>query len=288
MKGDFTRDTFDAAKHFSRVLMQQGRVQLDADWNEQTSILLHYLRTLAADILGPYAGPAGAMGFDLITKDAPNADARIDAMEPDSDRANYLKQKVADGDVVVGIGRYYVHGVLVENYRAILYSEQLGYPFSDATKLENLKDKSFIAYLDVWERLVTYVQDGRIRDVALGGPDTCTRAQVVWQLKALISSRERRAIRMRLDRGAARACDSSAAQSPCQAGQAAHGVVRDLAAVALSRRGEPTLPGGSAPGRNRHGRCDHRHLQMVARKRLGRLPDRLAQWNHRRRRDFGA
>ena len=40
MKGDFTRDTFDAAKHFSRVLMQQGQVQLDADWNEQTSILL--------------------------------------------------------------------------------------------------------------------------------------------------------------------------------------------------------------------------------------------------------
>ena len=31
MKGDFTRDTFDPAKHFSRVLMQQGRVTLDAD-----------------------------------------------------------------------------------------------------------------------------------------------------------------------------------------------------------------------------------------------------------------
>ena len=30
MKGDFSRDTFDPLKHFSRVLMQQGRVQLDA------------------------------------------------------------------------------------------------------------------------------------------------------------------------------------------------------------------------------------------------------------------
>ena len=30
MKGDFTRITFNPTKHFSRVLMQQGRVQLDA------------------------------------------------------------------------------------------------------------------------------------------------------------------------------------------------------------------------------------------------------------------
>ena len=39
MRGDFSRDTFDPVKHFSRVLQQQGRVQLDADWNEQTAIL---------------------------------------------------------------------------------------------------------------------------------------------------------------------------------------------------------------------------------------------------------
>ena len=41
MKGDFTRNTFDPDKHFLRVLMQQGRVQLDSDWNEQAAILLH-------------------------------------------------------------------------------------------------------------------------------------------------------------------------------------------------------------------------------------------------------
>ena len=35
MKGDFSRLTFDPTKHFSGVRMQQGRVQLDADWNEQ-------------------------------------------------------------------------------------------------------------------------------------------------------------------------------------------------------------------------------------------------------------
>jgi len=183
MKGDFTRDTFDAAKHFSRVLMQQGRVQVDADWNEQTSILLHYLRTLAKDILGPYAGPANAMGFALITKD--NI-ANIDTIEPDPDRREVLKKKVEEGDVVIGTGRYYVQGVLVENHRAILYTEQPGYPFTEETKLENLKNKALLAYLDVWERHITYVEDDHIREVALGGPDTCTRAQIAWQVKALL------------------------------------------------------------------------------------------------------
>ena len=35
MKADLTRNTFHPFRHFTQVLMQQGRVQLDADWNEQ-------------------------------------------------------------------------------------------------------------------------------------------------------------------------------------------------------------------------------------------------------------
>ena len=62
MKADLTRDTFDAARHFSRVLIQQGRVPLDADLNEQTSIILHYLRGLAADLIGPHGGPRANNG----------------------------------------------------------------------------------------------------------------------------------------------------------------------------------------------------------------------------------
>ena len=44
MKGDFSRQTFDPKKHYSAVLMQQGRVQLDADWNEQHAIDRHRSR----------------------------------------------------------------------------------------------------------------------------------------------------------------------------------------------------------------------------------------------------
>ena len=65
MKGDFTRDTFDSGKHFLRVLMQQGRVQVDADWNEQVAILLYYMQTLAADLIGPHGGPAADWCFEI-------------------------------------------------------------------------------------------------------------------------------------------------------------------------------------------------------------------------------
>ena len=98
MKGDFTRNTFDPSKHFSRVLQQQGRVQLDADTNEQTAILLHYIRTLAADLIGPFAGPeqvSGKLGFFISLI----ADS-FDVINP-----NFSISK----------GRYYVDDILCEN-----------------------------------------------------------------------------------------------------------------------------------------------------------------------------
>src|SRR5438105_4597295 len=95
MKGDYSRDTFDPAKHFSRVLMQQGRVQLDADWNEQGAILLHYLQTLAADLIGSYGGPLDHLGFEI--KPVPATDPT----------------KLTD--LSIGFGRYYVDGILCEN-----------------------------------------------------------------------------------------------------------------------------------------------------------------------------
>jgi len=76
MKGDFTRLTFDPRKHFSRVLMQQGRVQIDADWNEQGSIILHYLRTLAADFIGPHGGSENA--FKVVSGDATSGNFKLD------------------------------------------------------------------------------------------------------------------------------------------------------------------------------------------------------------------
>src|SRR4030095_6255744 len=52
MKGDFSRDSFDPARHFARVLLQQGRVLTDADFNEQAAIQQHFLRAFVVDLVG--------------------------------------------------------------------------------------------------------------------------------------------------------------------------------------------------------------------------------------------
>ncbi|WP_328609102.1 DUF6519 domain-containing protein [Amycolatopsis sp. NBC_00345] len=167
MQADFSRGTFDPLKHFSAVLAQQGRVQLDADANEQAAILLHQLRTVVADLVGPAAAVAGpTAGFTI----EPVLDSRTN--------------KVLD--LTIAPGRFYVDGRLVENHRladAVTYWNQPdGYLDPDADTLP--ETGPFVVYLRVWERLITALQDPAIREVALGdpGPDTAARAKTVWQV----------------------------------------------------------------------------------------------------------
>lgn len=167
MKGDFTRMTFDPTKHYSRVFEQQGRVQVDSDWNEMNDIHRHFVRTLAADLIGRHGGPG---------------DAFLLGAAKDKDNKDVLR------DFTIAPGRYYVDGVLCENDDFSLNSAQeLPPPVSD--KLE--EGKSYLGYLDVWDRHVTAYEDEDenkigIREVALRGPDTATRSKVVWEVKCRV------------------------------------------------------------------------------------------------------
>jgi hypothetical protein len=162
-RGDCTRDTFEPAKHYSGVLMQQGRVQLDADWNEQADIVLHYLRTMAHDIIGPFGGPDNG-GFEIGIS-------------------------ATDKGLTILRGHYYVDGILCENENTVTFSGQPDFPLLTAEKEalgKFIEEKiPFLVYLDVWERHVTWFQDPKVREIALKGPDTATRSQVVWQVKVL-------------------------------------------------------------------------------------------------------
>jgi hypothetical protein len=163
MNGDFSRLTFDPAKRFSAVLLQQGRVQLDADANEQAALWLHHLRAALTDIIGPHGGPEGD-GFKITPK------------------AGTGTQPLAD--LLIARGHYYVDGILCENdaddttylHQPDLFPDKDDYPLPTTFP--------FLVYLRVFERLVTAVEDPAIREVALGdnGPDTAARSQVVWQV----------------------------------------------------------------------------------------------------------
>jgi hypothetical protein len=159
MKGDFTRNTFDPEKNFTRVLMQQGRVLLDSDWNEQAEIQQHYLRKLAVDLIGPHAGPIGPNGE---TKGYPGF-----SITPKND------------DLSIGLGSYYVDGIRCENKKDITYYGQLKL-FREKRPIPKVP---YLVYLDVWERHITFLDDDYLREAALGGPDTTTRLKVVWLVR---------------------------------------------------------------------------------------------------------
>lgn len=187
MKGDFSRDTFDPLKHFTRVLMQQGRVQLDADWNEQTALLWHYIRSLASDLIGPHGGPAGLCGFRILTNDDLNSSCGEET--PETVGAKKLYPLTLPGNFMIGSGRYYVGGLLCENERIALYAPSKNAPRYDQRDLlaDELDEGDYLVYLDAWEEHVTAFDDAAIREVALGsqGPDTTTRARVAWRVRAV-------------------------------------------------------------------------------------------------------
>ncbi|HEX2090825.1 MAG TPA: DUF6519 domain-containing protein [Longimicrobiaceae bacterium] len=88
MQGDFSRITFDPRKHYSGVRMQQGRVQLDADWNEQADILAHRIATETRDLVGESGAPEGSPGFRIVPRHALEFDGRDDYVA--LERAGYL------------------------------------------------------------------------------------------------------------------------------------------------------------------------------------------------------
>ena len=63
--GDFSRFITGLRTHQTALLMQQGRVQLDADWNAQAELAGQRLSRAVADILGASGTPATDPGFEV-------------------------------------------------------------------------------------------------------------------------------------------------------------------------------------------------------------------------------
>jgi len=182
MKGDFTRFSFDPTKHYSSVRMQQGRVQLDSDWNEQMEIQARQQQLVAGDLVGPTGAPASAPGSYQIAVPASNT-------------------------ITVSPGRMYVNGLLCELNALQTYDKQVDYPGAVYPTLTRFnpgnigliglpgqqaqpgKDSAtntnfvYLAFLDAWQRHVGAIEDPSIVETALGGPDTATRVQNVAQIK---------------------------------------------------------------------------------------------------------
>ena len=193
MKADLSRLTDRPEASYRAVRLQQGRVQTDADFNEQQDIVQRRVETEAVDVVGAAGAPLATAGFALTA---------------------------ADGQINVGPGRYYLDGLLVRNPAACTVVTQpwlprpvspvvpttplfpapqplLGLQPAAAPALADIRvynaagaavlptDGLYVGYLEAWVRHVTALEDPLLREVALGGPDTATREQLAWQVKLL-------------------------------------------------------------------------------------------------------
>ncbi|HUP60692.1 MAG TPA: DUF6519 domain-containing protein [Thermoanaerobaculia bacterium] len=227
-KGDFSRSTFNRSRHYTSVRMQQGRVMLDAEANEQADIGNYLRETVSRDVIGRTGAPRDDAGFRI---------------------------GVIPGDLLISAGRFYVDGILCEcegTWGAVastagtpittivLKAPWVGTDFVNGAwvQLDGLHTNGsprtefvqltgvnagarqltvaplaqmsavhfvrstirysqqpdapvpvpaipagdYLAYLHVWNRHITTIEDPLIRETALGIPDTTTRDKAAWQV----------------------------------------------------------------------------------------------------------
>src|SRR6187402_2794476 len=193
MSFDSSRFTFNPLNDFFGVVMQQGRVQVDADWNEWLAELSRRIQAGTLDTFGRAVVPnTTPHGFEITFGTDPNGTTQV----------------------LVGPGRMYIDGLLAENHglpAPLSGGWTPGNPSSPAappaglawdSTLSELTGQNaipinqqpwlhgtfpseggpYLVYLDVWQRAVTYIEDPDLVDKAVG-VDTTGRIQTVWQVK---------------------------------------------------------------------------------------------------------
>jgi len=174
LKGDLSRHTFDKLKHYAGVLHQQGRVWLDSDWNAEVLLQLNLLRQETFDIVGKCGAPKPGTAFRISP---PLPGNPLDAFE------------ISGGPGPEG--RYYVDGILCQLDSSVNYLTQPDFPNPPRLTVPPRGSLTALVYVEVWQRLITYLEDEEVREVALGGPDTATRVKTIAQVKvAPLSGRD--------------------------------------------------------------------------------------------------
>ncbi|USH05409.1 right-handed parallel beta-helix repeat-containing protein [Grimontia kaedaensis] len=167
---DISGKTFDPRHNYSELVSMQGRVVSDTPLNEGAAIVDRRFRAETIDLAGFSGYPAHL---------------------PESFRV-----EISGGELLIHPGRYYVDGLMAENFghgehnfylplEELRSSEPVPFdsqPYLPIMEPLELEDGRYLAFLDVWKRPVTFLEDPELIDPAIG-VDTSARVQTVWQVK---------------------------------------------------------------------------------------------------------
>ena len=156
---DISRAAFDPRKQYASVRMQQGRVIVDDDWNENERITNEDLRRSRVEIIGAAGSPD--QGFHV-------SNPQITAQGIDFDLA---------------AGSFYLGGLRLELHQPQTFRLQhdvLQAPGPGGSTPGG--ERTDLAVLLTYQQPVSAVEDNELFEVALGGPDTTTRLRTMQRV----------------------------------------------------------------------------------------------------------
>jgi len=157
---DISRSAFDARKHYAGVIMQQGRIAVDDDWNEGDRISREEQRRTRVDVIGPYGSPDD--GFRI-------ANARQVAGRIDFD---------------ISPGQFYLGGLFLTLEGLQTYRLQTDYlQLAENADPIPTTERYDLVYLETWQQPISAVEDGEVMEVAWGGPDTAQRLRTMQRVR---------------------------------------------------------------------------------------------------------
>jgi Family of unknown function (DUF6519)/Right handed beta helix region len=180
MAADISRVRFDPLHDFAGVVLQQGRLLLDADFNDLVALLDRRLRAETCDLTS-FGPDPDHQGVAWVPRQTPDA----------------FLVELSGGNLTIGRGRMYVDGLLAENHgieregfdpllREVTGNADTPYaqqPYWNTP--EDLPTEGMhLAYIDVWQREVTHLEDPDLVEIAVG-VDSTARWQTAWQVRLL-------------------------------------------------------------------------------------------------------
>ncbi len=184
---DISRYLFQPRKRYSGVRMQQGRVLLDSDWNEDERIDSEEIRRTLIDIV--CAKGSSNQGF-LVLESTLDDSAEVTLPDQNETKVETYNFDFANGSFYLGGLRFETETDAGMTESLLLQQDWLQIDASASNlpqrpSLTGTEISYDLVYLRGWEQCVTAVEDRELRERALGGPDTSVRIRRMRRVEVL-------------------------------------------------------------------------------------------------------
>jgi Family of unknown function (DUF6519) len=189
MGSDRARVSYNPKQQYRSVVMQQGRVTLEADFNEELAIAGEELHKETLDIVGPsgtpdngyLVAPLTSPPFDIFVGPGTMYVGGLRVTTPPEVPPPAPTAGTANAGGVIGSGNKFPFGPGIRYTQQADWLDHSDDPDWVEISPNNPPTNEFV-YLFLREQEVSAVEDSDLKDVALGGPDTAQRTRLLQHI----------------------------------------------------------------------------------------------------------